>query len=76
MGSADNIPYYYPNTDPNGIVEFETENVNNPDGVTVALSSLVASVGSDYLNIPFQLSKSPETTDFVFELNKADTKTL
>ena len=76
QGSADNIPYYYPNTDPNGIVEFETENVNNPDGVTVALSSLVASVGSDYLNIPFQLSKSPETTDFVFELNKADTKTL
>ncbi len=76
QGSADNIPYYYPNTDPNGIVEFETENVNNPDGVTIALSSLVASVGSDYLNIPFQLSKSPETTDFVFELNKADTKTL
>lgn len=73
-GSSDNIPYYYPNTDPNGIVDFKTDNIINPESVSVSLSVLTSSVGSNYLNVPFHLSKSPDKTDFSLSLDKAFAK--
>ena len=69
MGSADNIPYYYPNTDTNGIAEFDTYNISNPEGVKVLTSILTSKVGSDYLRKDIVLSKNPSSKEFSISSN-------
>src|SRR5574344_3080821 len=56
QGSADNIPYYYPNTDPNGIVDFHCDNVKNPNTVEVVVSKIASWSKGGYIGKTFTLS--------------------
>lgn len=70
QGSADNIPYYYPNTDPNGIVDFHCDNVKNPNTVEVVISKIASWSKGGYIGKTFTLSKSPSTKDLEFDVNE------
>ncbi|MGN0280802.1 MAG: hypothetical protein ACI4B3_00685, partial [Prevotella sp.] len=77
MGSADNIPLFYPNLDANGIAKFSTSNITNAELVTIQTSMLTAVVGSDYLMKEIVLSKNPASKKFsvgVMEAKRIDNK--
>ena len=71
-GSADNIPYYYPNTDPNGIVDFHCSNVVNPDAVEIVVSKVSSWCKDGYIGKTFTLMKSPSIKVFEFDVAEID----
>ena len=71
QGSADNIPYYYPNTDVNGIAEFDCYNITNAINVKVLTSVLTSRIGSDFLRKDIILSENPSSKDFSVSADEA-----
>lgn len=64
VGSSDNIPYYYPNTDPNGVADFDTFNIKSKEEVEVLSSLLTSNIGTDYLHKNIVLSKNALSKEF------------
>ena len=64
VGSSDNIPYYYPNTDPNGVADFDTFNIKSKEEVEILSSLLTSNIGSDYLHKNIVLSKNALSKEF------------
>ena len=71
QGSADNIPFYYPNTDVNGIAEFDCYNITNAINVKVLTSVLTSRIGSDFLRKDIILSENPSSKDFSISADEA-----
>ena len=61
QGSADNIPYYYPNSDPNGTAIFETENFDKSLVSQISLAK-VFQYTTDIYGLDITLCKNKQET--------------